>query len=563
QSHRDDSSYQSSYSSPVQPRPSSQLRLICPHLPFSPCVSPNNSPVRRLVRQPTKESSSVSIEHNFEEGFCMLNQYRLQDEIGKGSFGIVKLAYNSSDDNLYAMKILSKKKLRRSAGFFRRPPPRVLSAGSGPSIDNPSGVDSPSLGASSSSLAAVAAAPDPLQRVYREIAMQKKLNHPNVVKLVEVLDDPEQDNLYMDEEENCSLVEVTQADVDSCIRRIPKLETLILVKSILRNRSFKHPFGSGKDWDKTRSLSAPETVDVPSQRRVSMDASLPTLKELQDLTVFELVERGQVMEVPTDSPLDEETAWNYFRDIVSGLEYLHFQKIVHRDIKPSNLLLTDDGRIKIADFGVSNEFSGNDILLSNTAGSPAFLAPECVREGQKYFTGRALDIWALGVTLYCFLYGKVPFDKDPKIALYHSIVHDQPEFSDVPPLSEYVIDLMKRMMTKDPETRITLPEIKEHVWVTNFGSFPLPDEEENCSLVEVTQADVDSCIRRIPKLETLILVKSILRNRSFKHPFGSGKDWDKTRSLSAPETVDVPSQRRVSMDASLPTLKEVSSAREQ
>uniref|UniRef100_A0A1I8GEH0 Protein kinase domain-containing protein n=1 Tax=Macrostomum lignano TaxID=282301 RepID=A0A1I8GEH0_9PLAT len=460
QSHRDDSSYQSGYSSPVQPRPSSQLRLICPHLPFSPCVSPNNSPVRRLVRQPTKESSSVSIEHNFEEGFCMLNQYRLQDEIGKGSFGIVKLAYNSSDDNLYAMKILSKKKLRRSAGFFRRPPPRVLSAGSGPSIDNPSGVDSPSLGASSSSLAAVAAAPDPLQRVYREIAMQKKLNHPNVVKLVEVLDDPEQDNLYM---------------------------------------------------------------------------------------VFELVERGQVMEVPTDSPLDEETAWNYFRDIVSGLEYLHFQKIVHRDIKPSNLLLTDDGRIKIADFGVSNEFSGNDILLSNTAGSPAFLAPECVREGQKYFTGRALDIWALGVTLYCFLYGKVPFDKDPKIALYHSIVHDQPEFSDVPPLSEYVIDLMKRMMTKDPETRITLPEIKEHVWVTNFGSFPLPDEEENCSLVEVTQADVDSCIRRIPKLETLILVKSILRNRSFKHPFGSGKDWDKTRSLSAPETVDVPSQRLLNL----------------
>ncbi len=62
---------------------------------------------------------------------------------------------------------------------------------------------------------------------------------------------------------------------------------------------------------------------------------------------------------------------------------------------------------QITDFGVSNEFSGEDVLLSNTAGSPAFMAPECVREGQKSFQGRALDIWSLGVTLYCFLIGKV------------------------------------------------------------------------------------------------------------------------------------------------------------
>ncbi len=75
---------------------------------------------------------------------------------------------------------------------------------------------------------------DPLQKVYREIAIMKKLDHPNVVKLVEVLDDPEQDNLYM---------------------------------------------------------------------------------------VFELLKGGEILEVPTEKPLDEKAAWLAFRDVVLGLEY--------------------------------------------------------------------------------------------------------------------------------------------------------------------------------------------------------------------------------------------------
>uniref|UniRef100_A0A1I8ITF9 calcium/calmodulin-dependent protein kinase n=1 Tax=Macrostomum lignano TaxID=282301 RepID=A0A1I8ITF9_9PLAT len=350
-------------------------------------------------------------------GFCRLNQYRVQHQIGRGSFGIVKLAYSASDDNLYAMKILSKKKLRRSAGFARRPPSRVSDGSSTSAGQSPQ---------------------DPLFRVYREIAIQKKLDHPNVVKLIEVLDDPEQDNLYM---------------------------------------------------------------------------------------VFELVQRGNVLEVPTEQPLSEAQARAYFRDTLLGLEYLHFQKIIHRDIKPSNLLLTKDGRIKIADFGVSNEFSGEDLFLSGTAGSPAFLAPECVREDQqrRRFSGRATDIWALGVTLYCFLYGRVPFDREPRLALYHSIVHDQPNFpSCQTPISAEAVHLMRRAMDKDPETRITLPEIKSHPWVTEFGWRGLPMERDNCAVrVCVTQEEVDACVRQVAKLETLILVKSILRNRSFKHPFAT------------------------------------------
>lgn len=67
---------------------------------------------------------------------------------------------------------------------------------------------------------------------------------------------------------------------------------------------------------------------------------------------------------------------------------VHYQKIVHRDIKPSNLLLGDDGHVKIADFGVSNQFEGNDALLSSTAGTPAFMAPETLSDNRKSFSGK-------------------------------------------------------------------------------------------------------------------------------------------------------------------------------
>lgn len=67
---------------------------------------------------------------------------------------------------------------------------------------------------------------------------------------------------------------------------------------------------------------------------------------------------------------------------------MHYHKIVHRDIKPSNLLLGDDSHVKIADFGVSKEFEGADDLLSCTAGTPAFMAPEMFNEEAQGFSGK-------------------------------------------------------------------------------------------------------------------------------------------------------------------------------
>lgn len=78
---------------------------------------------------------------------------------------------------------------------------------------------------------------------------------------------------------------------------------------------------------------------------------------------------------------------------------VHYQRIIHRDIKPSNLLVGEDGHIKIADFGVSNQFEGADALLTSTVGTPAFLAPETLSETRKNFSGKVRQcLWLTSAT---------------------------------------------------------------------------------------------------------------------------------------------------------------------
>ncbi|XP_063762659.1 calcium/calmodulin-dependent protein kinase kinase 1b isoform X3 [Eleginops maclovinus] len=317
----------------------------------------------RMPRQRTIETKRVSITD--ADDCVQLNQYKLKKEIGKGSYGVVKLAYNEDSEKYYAMKVVSKKRLMKQCGFFRRIPSK------GPKPDFP------------------------LEKVYKEIAILKKLDHHNVVKLVEVLDDPDEDGLHM----------------------------------------------------------------------------------------------------------------------------VHHNKIIHRDIKPSNLLLGDDGHVKIADFGVSNEFEGTDAHLSCTAGTPAFMAPEMVTEHELSFSGKALDVWAMGVTLYCFVFGKCPFYDENIISLYSKIKHKPVAFPETPSVSDVLKGLIERMLDKNPETRITIPEIKLNEWVTENGSYPLPLEEEHCTAVEVTEEEVQKGVTLIPKLSTVILIKSMLRKRSFSNPF--------------------------------------------
>jgi len=287
----------------------------------------------------------------------------------------------------------------------------------------------------------------------------------------------------------------------------------------------------------------PHRVDVDGnyhdRRQRSPESTLIRITALMN---HEVPKESQY--VPTMAIAESRFA---FRDALLGLEYLHYHGIVHRDIKPANLLRTKDSRVKISDFGVSylgkpvresdseplSETENYDVEeeteLAKTVGTPSFYAPElCSLDfvGEMPAVTGQIDVWALGVTLYCILFGRTPFTAENEFALMKCIAEDEvfiprkrlkavpkpPEkpikesdenpggepiehldheiledsSSPDPPeillslpkddqrlptqwvhddIDDELYDLLNRLLIKDPSKRITLREVKHHPWV--------------------------------------------------------------------------------------------------
>ncbi|KAF4124131.1 protein-serine/threonine kinase [Geosmithia morbida] len=276
---------------------------------------------------------------------------------------------------------------------------------------------------------------DALYLIREEVAIMKKLNHPNLVSLIEVLDNPEEDSLYM---------------------------------------------------------------------------------------VLEMCKKGVVMKVGLDedvTPYSEETCRYWFRDLILGIEYLHAQGVIHRDIKPDNLLLSEDNVLKVVDFGVSQMFEKKSEMKTNkSAGSPAFLPPElCGKHGEV--SGAAADIWSMGVSLFCLRYGRIPFNRDSIMKMYEAIKSDEPTIpADENPTLK---DLFSKILEKDPEKRIQMPQLREHPWVTKEGTDPLLSEKENCAHhieppneLEISRAFTRKMNHLLYVMKVLYKFKSLLAKKS-------------------------------------------------
>ncbi|HJU12683.1 MAG TPA: serine/threonine-protein kinase [Candidatus Binataceae bacterium] len=135
-------------------------------------------------------------------------------------------------------------------------------------------------------------------------------------------------------------------------------------------------------------------------------------------------------------PLDTAKALDIARQICAALVYMHSQGVVHRDLKPENILVTEDGQVKIMDFGIALDESARRLTwsgLSSTIGTPDYMAPEQVsgRRGDV-----RTDIYALGTMLYEMTTGYLPFEGDNVYAIMRAKANEDPQ-----PPSRYRPDL--------------------------------------------------------------------------------------------------------------------------
>nr|WPS94690.1 Ca2+/calmodulin-dependent protein kinase kinase beta and related serine/threonine protein kinases [Naematelia aurantialba]WVH01949.1 Ser/Thr protein kinase [Naematelia aurantialba] len=374
--------------------------------PSSPQYRPKPLGHRRTSSTHKVRETTDGSQRSTDSGERMVNQYRIGKSLGRGAYATVELAVDVGTGVEYAIKEFSKSRLhyqalqakqrqsaRRRGRRSEAMPQAPVRDGDRQSNDQPLGHER------GTGPWKTAPNEDPLGLIRREIAVMKKLDHPNIVHLYEAISMPNADALFL-------VLEYMPGGVLMQVHLAPTAENV-------------------------------------------------------------------------SPPFDMEQSREYFRQLCLGLEYLHANEVIHRDVKPDNVLLSEDRSIvKLCDFGVSEMFVGRgDDRIKQSGGSPAFLSPESFASNTADVHGKAVDIWALGVTLYCMLTGRLPFNVENPIELFEVVRQQSPELR--AEWDEDLKNLLHGMLEKDPGHRIEMNVIREHPWTTARGELPMIPIDDN------------------------------------------------------------------------------------
>ena len=156
--------------------------------------------------------------------------------------------------------------------------------------------------------------------------------------------------------------------------------------------------------------------------------------------------------IQAEGPLPPERAIAIAMQVLAGLRYAHEHGVVHRDVKPHNVLVGDDGRIKVTDFGIAHAGDPQMTEVGSIVGTAQYLSPEQAR-GRG--VGPQTDIYSLGVVLYEMLAGRVPFEGDSSVAIAMQHVSDEapPLRALAPDVPESLALVVAHAMLKDPAQR--------------------------------------------------------------------------------------------------------------
>jgi len=198
---------------------------------------------------------------------------------------------------------------------------------------------------------------------------------------------------------------------------------------------------------------------------------------------------------------DEAEARDHTAAVLRALDGMHAQRVVHRDVKLGNVLLNERAEGRLGDFGLAERLP-DDVaaapddddeggggatrpgLLTSVCGTHDCMAPEMVRcgHGEADGYGTAVDMWALGVMVFTMLFGRHPFERPTEIATLTAILAADAPFppaapADRPAVSAAAKDLIRRLLTPEPDKRATAAEALRHAWIRGAELSPRSDGE--------------------------------------------------------------------------------------
>ena len=172
--------------------------------------------------------------------------------------------------------------------------------------------------------------------------------------------------------------------------------------------------------------------------------------------VMEYVQGNSLKDkIREEGPLDILTATKIAKDIANGLAHAHAHNLVHCDIKPHNILMTTDGRAKIADFGIARAITESTVTYSNdVVGSVHYFSPEQAQGGT--ITPKS-DVYSLGIVMYEMLTNKLPFTGENPVSIAMKHIEEEPVppsslRPEIPPMLEAIV---LRAMNKNPDLRLS------------------------------------------------------------------------------------------------------------
>ncbi|CAA0839277.1 Calcium-dependent protein kinase 11 [Striga hermonthica] len=184
--------------------------------------------------------------------------------------------------------------------------------------------------------------------------------------------------------------------------------------------------------------------------------------------VMELCAGGELFDrIVQKGHYSEREAAKLIKTIVGVVEGCHSLGVMHRDLKPENFLFLsadEDAALKATDFGLSI-FYKPDESFSDVVGSPYYVAPEVL---QKHY-GPEADVWSAGVILYILLSGVPPFWAESEMGIFRQILRGKLDFDSDPwpVISDDAKDLIRKMLDRNPKTRLTAHEVLCHPWIVD------------------------------------------------------------------------------------------------